>query len=467
MKRRAAAANTTHTLAVLPFQSEGFGSDDQYIALGMADALVARLRNTRNLFVRPTEDVLAYRDGAYDPRDAGRALNVGTLVLGSLHKSGNDIDANVKLVRVSDAAVLWSAEFTGETNDLLSIQNRIVNQIAYAVTLKPRQQQNEKDAVHYSQNPEAYQLYLHGEYFLTRKSHISGEDSLNMAVDYFERATEKDPNFALAYAGLADAYNKLSWYLPADQSFRKAEAAAHRALALDPNLAYAYRSLAAAKQLYEWDLKGADAAFRRSIELNPNDATAYSWHADELLTMGKNQEAAEEWRHAQQLDPFSTISNTQDHLYFYSRDYKDAFWEMQGKQDVDPEVFWYLAWIYNYHLPELGSGARLHPPTPVNANPLLIDCQVAYGNAMRANPDGIEPCVKSFEKNAHTPYISPFKIALLYIAIKDKDSAFYWLEQARGAHSLDLCYLKVDPRVDDLRADARFNNLLEEVGLNR
>ena len=462
---RTTTANTTHALAVLPFQLDGFGSDGEYLEFGMADALVSRLRNIPDLSVRPTEDVLAFSNSKYDPRDAGHALNVGTLVLGSLHKSGNNIDVDVKLVRVSDAAVLWSAEFKGETNQLLSIQNRIANQVASAVTLRPAPK--ERVAVRYSQNPEAYDLYLRGEYFLTQRSHTDVEYDLYKAVEFFNQAIEKDQNFALAYAALADAYNKLSWYLPADQSLAKAKAAAQRALILDPNLAPAYRALAVAIQVYDWDLRGADAAFRRSIELDPNDPVTHIWRADELVAMGKNDEAVEEWQRVQKLDPFSTLSDTLGLVYFYSRDYRDAFLEMKGKQDADPDVFWYLAWIHNYHLPELGSTARQQAPTPGNASPLLKDCQVAYANAMRANPEGIRPCIKSLQKDAPTPYVSPFKIALLYIAIKDNDSAFYWLEQARRAHSLDLCYLKVDPRVDDLRADARFNKLLEEIGQNR
>ena len=464
---RTAGASTTHALAVLPFQSDGFGSDDEYLALEMADALVARLRNIRNILVRPTEDGLAYRNSAYDPRDAGRTLKVGTLVLGSVHKSDGNVDVNVKLVRVSDASVLWSAEFKGQINELLSIQNRIADQIASAVTLTPRVHEKEQVAGQYSQNPEAYQLYLHGEYFLTHKSLSEGEYALSKAVGYFDQAIEKDQNFALAYAGLADAYNKLSWYVSADQSFAKAEVAAKKALALDPNLAAAYRSLAVAIQVYEWDFSGADAAFRRSIELNPNDSVTYRWHAEELLMMGRNQEASDEWRRAQQVDPSSTLHDTLGHVYFYSRRYRDAFYEMQGKQDVDPDVFWYLAWIYNFHLPELGSATPQHAPTPATASGFIAECQLAYGNAAKATQQNIGSCIKALEKDLSTPYISPYKIALFYIARKDKDSAFYWLEQARRTHSADLGYVRVDPRLDDLRSDARFNNLLEEMSLSR
>jgi hypothetical protein len=186
-----------------------------------------------------------------------------------------------------------------------------------------------------------------------------------------------------------------------------------------------------------------------------------------LLTMGRNKEAAEEWRRAQQLDPFLTMSDTLGLLYFYSQDYKKAFLEMQGKRDVEPGVFWYLAWMYNFHLSDLGSAAPQHPPTPARANSALTNCELAYANVTRTSQENVTSCVKSLQKDAPTPYVSPYDIALLYIAKKDKDSAFYWLERARKVHSMDLSYVKVDPRLDDLRADARFNQLLEEMGLNR
>jgi DNA-binding winged helix-turn-helix (wHTH) protein/TolB-like protein len=466
-KSTKANANAAQTVAVLPFQSDGFGADEDYLALGMADALVARLRGVRSVIVRRTDDVLPYRDSASDLREAGRALKVSTLVLGSIHKSAANINVNVKLVRVSDAAVLWSAEFKGEINELLAIQNRIADQIASAVTLRPRTEEKENAAVRYSHNPEAYQLYLHGEYFLTHRSRSGAEYDLTKAVEYFQAALAKDQDFALAYSGLADAYNKLSWYFPANESFGKAESAAQRALTLDPSLAAAYRSLAVAKQAYEWDFSGADAAYRRSIALDPNDSITHRWHADELLAMGRNQQAAEEWQRAQQLDSFSTMYDTLGHVYFYSRQYRNAFFEMQGKQDVDPDVFWYLAWIYNFHLPELGSAAAQHMPTPASANRLLEDCELIYAAAERANPKSIKSCLKSLRKGANTPDISPYRIALLYVAIKDKDSAFYWLDRARQAHIWDVSYVKVDPRLDDLRADDRFKNLLENMGLNR
>jgi len=462
-----AKANAAQSIAVLPFQSAGFGSDDEYLALGMADALVARLRNVRNLFVRRTEDVLAYRDSKYEPREAGRALGVSAVVVGSVHKFDSDINVQVKVVRVSDAVVLWSAEFKGGINELLAIQNQISEQIASAVTRTPRTEEKQKIAVRYSRDPEAYQLYLHGQYFLTHRSRSGAEYDLNKAVTYFQQAVDKDEHFALAYAGLADAYNKLSWYLSAEDSYAKAEAAAQKAVTLDPDLPTAYRFLAVAKQGYEWDLNAADTAYRRSIELDPDDSITHRWHADVLLAMGRNQEAAEEWRRSNQLDPYSTVYDTLGRIYFFSRQYRDAFFEMQGKQDVDPDVFWYTAWIYGLHQNDLGGLAPKQVSAPMRADRQLTNCELAYANIGRASKEGIKSCLSSLQEGAATPDTSPYKIALLYVAIKDKDSAFYWLDRARQAHTWDLSYVKVDPRLDDLRADARFNDLLKRMGLNR
>ena len=461
-----ARANTVHALAVLPFESEGFGSDDEYLALGMADALVARLHNIRRILVRPIGDVLAYRNSAYDPRNAGRTLGVSALVIGVVRKSGDRINVKVKLIRVSDAAVLWSEEFNGGIKDILAIQDRVADRVAYAVTLSPRKEERQDVARRNTKNPEAYQFYLHGQYFLTHRSRSDAQYDLNRAVGYFQQAVEKDQTFALAYAGLATAYNRLSWYLPAEDSFAKGEAAAQRALALDPSLAEAYRSLATIKQAYEWDFTGADAAYRRSIELDPEDAMTHRAYAEELLAVGRNQEAENEWHKAQQLDPFSTLYDTLGQVYFYSRRYREAFFELQGKQETYPDAFWYLAWIYSFHQGELaGTAAQQISPPSMGVNQ-LADCEAAYAHAAIGNNNDVDSCLKSLQKGATAP-ISPYKIALLYVALRDKDSAFYWLDRARQAHTWDLSYVKVDPRIDDLRADARFDALLQSMGLRQ
>ena len=464
---RTAKANTVHTMAVLPFESGGPGSDEEYLGLGMADGLTARLRNMKNISVRPVGDVVTSQNSAYDPRATGRTLNVSVLLTGTVEKSHERIKVSSKLLRVADGGVLWSQDFNGEIKDLLALQDRIAERVAYELTLSSNAYQKRVVVGGQTQDPEAYRLYLLGEYFLEHRSRARAQDDLNRAIAYLQQAIEKDPRFGLAYAALASAYNKLSWYVPAEDSFAKAEAAAEKALSIDDQSAEAHRSLAIAKQAYQWDFAGADAAFRRAIELDPQDSATHRWYADALLAMGRNSEAEIEWQKAQQLDPYYSLYDTLGHIYFYSRRYKQAFLELQGKQDVDPDAFWYVAWIYNFRRDDLGSPpAQFSAPT-FNKDSKADLCELGYAAAVAGNRKGVEACVKSVKTAANTPYLSPYNAALLFAALNDKDSAFHWLDRARQAHTWNLMYVRVDPRIDSLRSDPRFESLLSSMGLKR
>ena len=276
---------------------------------------------------------------------------------------------------------------------------------------------------------------------------------------------EKDPQFARAYAALANCYNRLSWYVPAEDSFAKAEAAAQKALSLDPNLPEAYRSLAVAKQAYEWDLAGADAAYRRSIELDPDDPITHRWYADELLAAGRNQEAENEALRARELDPSFTLYDTLAHVYFYSRRYKKAFAEFQGKHDVDRDVFWYVVWIYGSHRQELQTNnpTKISDPVGLESQPTI--CELAYADAMKGKTYRVDACLKSRNKAPNIVSDSSYDIAVLYAALGDNEKAFYWLNRARQEHAWDFSYVKVDPRLDSLHRDSRFDALINSMGL--
>ena len=459
-----AKANSDHTIAVLPFESIGFGSEDEYLGLGMADALVTRLRNVKQILVRSTGDVLNYQDSAYDPHSVGQLLHVSVLLTGAVQKAGDRIKVNVRLLRVGDGSVLWSKEFAGTTKQVMAIQDQIANDVADTLTVRPKAEEKLDARARYTEDPEAYQLYLRGQFFLNHRSRSNGEDDFNKAIGYFQQAIAKDPKFGLAYASLASAYDKLSWYVPAEDSYAKAEVAAQKALAIDDRLADAYRSLAIAKQAYDWDFAGAEAAYRRSIELDPEDPTTHRWYVDVLVAMGRNQDAQKEWRRAQDLDAFSTLYDTLGQIYFYSRQYKDAFLELRDKQDVNPDVFWYITWIYGTHQKDLDA---LQILDPLAQEQDLSPCKLAYAEAARANRRDVESCVRSLQKSSVNPGFSPYHMAILYAALKDKGSAFYWLDRARQAHAWGLSYVKVDPRIDELRADARFGALLQNMGLQR
>jgi len=454
------------SIAVLPFQPLGFGSDDDYLGLGMTDALITRLHNLRHIVVRPTSDVLKYQTSAYDPRTAGRALDVFSLLAGTVQKSGDKISVSVKLLRVKDAMVLWSEEFSGSAADILTIQDRIADDVVRALTLGRKIEEKQNFRKRFTSNPEAYQLYLRGQYFLNQRSHYSHRDSLDKAVGYFRQAAEKDPEFALAYSALANCYDRLNWYVPAESSYAKAEAAAQKALSIDDGLAEAYRSLAIARQFYDYDFPGAEAAFRRSIELDPEDPKAHRWYADELVAMGRGREAENEVRKAQELDPSTAVFGTLGYVHFYSHRYKEAFLELQGARDVDPNTLWYLIWIDKSQKEEL-KGRGLDLADAHSAEKQVNVCELAYAEALMGMKRRAKTCLQQLRQASVTPDVSPYNIAILYSALQDKEEAFFWLNRAREARASELIYLKVDPRVDNLRPDPRFDALLKAIGLPR
>lgn len=464
--RTTAKADALRTMAVLPFESIGFGSEDEYLGFGMADALSARLRNYEQILVRSATEALASQPSGYDAISVGRMLNVNVLLAGSVNKIGDRIDVNVRLLHAADGSVLWSERFSGQTKQILTIQERVAEGVASALT-QNRNAFQRRDAVqHYTRDLEAYEMYLHGQYFLNHRSRYSAEEDFERAIEYFQHAIDRDQHFAVAYASLATAYNRMSQYLTAEDSWAKAEAAAQTALTIDRDLPEAYRALAVAKQEYDWNFDAADAAYRHSLELDPEDTVTHRWYADELVAMGRVQDAENEWRKAQQLDPYSSLYDTLGHLYFYSRRYREAFAQFEGKQDVDPDAFWYLAWMYQFHRGELATTADGFRPSLLAFGPRRRSaCDAAYAESPALNDNVVQLCLRSVQKGASTPYVSPYKIALLYVALDDRNKAFYWLDRARRAHSWDLIYIKVDPRIDALRADARFDALLGRMNL--
>jgi len=457
-------ANRANTLAVLPFESVGSSSHDDYLGLALANAVVARLKNVNGILVRPVGDMLAYQEGAYDPRAAGQTFGASALLTGTVHEVGGQVAVAVRLIRAEDGRILWSEELNGQPRQVLNFQNHIAQRVAYAVAAAPGSLGMPSSKFQYTQNQEAYQSYLRGEYFLNHHSHSPPDEDLKKAIFNFQGAVDKDPRFALAYTSIATAYTRLGFYAPAEQSFAKAIDAAKKAISIDENVAEAHRSLAVAEQGYLWDFAAAEADFRRAIEIDPKDSITYYGYAEELVASGRSEEAQNESYKAQTLDTYPGMYDTLGHIYFYSRNYGAAFRELQGKEDAHPDVFWYLSWIDAFHRAEVDKIGGLKMPSMPSK---LRGCELAFKNAAAGNRSAVEACLHLVENTSKGPYVSPYTAALLYAALGDRNNAFDWLKRARDAHVWALSYIKVDPRLDNLRDDARFDSLLTSMGLHR
>ena len=455
-------ASTQSAVAVLPFESVGFGADADFLRLGVADALVERLRRRAGIRVFSLSDLPAYQNSAYDPSAAGKSLGVSAILTGTVRKTAGTVSVSARLLSVKDRGTLWSGDFNGEMKDILTIQDRIADGSSYALTHERNVESVQRQRPPLTTDPDAYQLYLHGLFFLDHRTHYQNQESLQKAIYYLEQAVQKDPQFAAAYASLARTYNRLNWYVPPENSVVRAEALAEKALSLDPNLPDAYRVLAYTKQTYEWDSSSAIAAYRRSLELDPSESTTHRWYADSLVAAGRSQEAVNEARKGLELDPTSAELDSLGHVYFFSRRYEEALQELQSKQDVDPNVSWFLAWLYTRpgtkaDMFDAGSPERSRTNSPGA-------CELAYAQALAGRVVELAGCLRHLSQKND---VSPYNIALLYVALNDRKSALEWLERARQAHVWELIFINVDPRLDSLRSDPRWETFVEGMHMHQ
>lgn len=467
LKATTTAAAAPQTIAVLPFKSAGPQSDSGYLGLGMADALVSRLGALRGVAVRPTRSVLQYSELAYEPKKAGQDLHVGAVVDGTVERAGELVRLSVRLVRVSDGSVLWSNEFSGKFAEIFAFQDDIASQVSRALTLNLNGDERRHLRKHYTKDTEAYQLYLRGRYFWNRRT----PDSIAKAINFFQQAVAKDPSFALAYSGLADCYNLSAYYSDelSSEAFSKAEAAAQKALSLDDSLAEAYNSLALARMDYKWDFPGAEVAYRRALQLDPEYATAHQWYAEYLIAMGREQEARSEARRAQDLDSMSLINNaTVGEIEFYSRNYDQAVAQLRATLDLDQRFWpaaWFLGWTYEAQGNTQEALQLLEKAHGIFPKDAQITSELAYAYADSGDKSRAQQCLHELEKMPRKLGAYPYTIALVYAAMGDKDTAFKWLASALQGRCWMLVYAKADPRMDRLRSDPRFNDVIKKVGL--
>lgn len=461
------AGASVRTIAVLPFKYLGGEGGDEYLGLGIADAIITRLSNLRQIVVRPTSSVRKYASSAYDPVVAGRELRVEAVLEGNIQRVGNRIRATVQLVSVRDEAPLWAEKFDVEFRDIFTVEDAASEQVARALILKLTREEREILTKRYTEDIEAYQLYLKGRYYWNKRS--SG--GFKKATSYFQQAIDKDPGYALAYAGLADCYNLHSYYgeLPPKESFPKAKAASTRALEIDDRLAEAHTSLAFVRAWHDWDWPAAESEFERALDLNPNYATARHWYALYLMAMGREVEALREIRRAHEIDPLSLPINRDVGLIYYrARQYDLAIEQYLKTIELDPS-FWsahqHLGWAYEQKEMYEEAIAELNQATAIAGDRTSIRAQLGHVYAVSGWRAEAEKTLAELREPSKQPYVSPYEIALIYTGLGENYRAFEWLEQAYQDRSGWLIYLKVEPMLDGLRSDPRFTDLLRRVGL--
>ncbi len=464
-KARAAA----QSIAVLPFKTLTGEGDDAYLGIGLADALITRLGRMSQIIVRPTSAVRKYTREDTNSILAGRELQVQSVLEGSIQKDGERLRLTVQLIHVEDGQQLWTEQFDENVAGLLQMEDRLSERVASVLALKLSGGERERLARHDTDNAEAHQLYLKGRYHWNRRT----AEGLKKASDYFQQALALDPTYALAYAGLSDAYSQMPAYsrTPAREVGPLAEAAARRALEIDDTLAEAHTSLASALEYFAWDRATADVHYRRAIELNPNLAIAHHRYGVHLATLGRVDEALNEMQQAMRLDPLSPIiaSITASFLYIARRD-DEAMRLAQKTLEMDAgfgPAHFYLALVYE----RAGRDEEAFDEY-LRWRALKGDNAAQLAEFTRAyHVAGLlgfrRKRLELMTEQAQREYVPRIEFADLYLRIGDKEQALAWLEKAYQEHEGELIWLKVHPSYDRLRDDPRFQDLLRRIGFTQ
>jgi TolB-like protein len=455
------------SIAVLPFENQSHDPDSEYLSDGVTESIINSLTQLPNLKVIARSSVFRYKGKETDPFAVGKELGVRAILTGRIMQRGDSLTISTELVDVRDNKQLWGEKYERKASDLMSLQRDIAGQITSTLRLTISGEAHNRMMKHYTDNPEAYQLYLKGRFYWNKRT---GE-ALKKSIEYFNQAIEKDPSYALAYAGLADAYSLLANYAAASpqESFPKAKAAARRALELDDALAEAHTSLGSVLSVYDWNVPEATKEFQRAIELNPNYATAHQWYSDgPLLTTGRFDEAIAEMKRAQELDPLSLIINADLGLnYIEARQYDKAIEQLRKAIEMD-QSFYFAHWSLGIAYEMKGSFpqalAEYQTARRLVDDPSVLGL-VGHAYALSGKRDEALKTLNQMKEISQHRYVPAYSFAMVYAGLGEKDQAFQWLEKSYQNRAPELVNIKVDPLFDNLHTDPRFADLVRRVGL--
>ena len=455
------------SLAVLPLVNLSGDHDEDYLADGMTEALITELAQVRGLRVISRTSTMQYKDTKKSLPEIARELQVDAIVEGAVAHEGNEIKITAQLIRATTDTHVWAASYARVQRDVLRLQTEVAEQIARQIgnELTPSERKRSSGAP--TIDPEAYEAYLKGTYFFNKAT----PDAARTALHYYQAAIGRDPNYASAYAKIAQCYLFLS--LMSEVSTAEASApareAAEKAVALDENLDEAHHSLGDTAQWYEWDWIKADREYRRAIELNSNDASARLGYSHLLLFMGKLKASAEELRKARELDPISlTMYVALVYQLYVTREYDQALHEARKGLELYPDaplLHSMLSGIYTQtQQPRLAAEEALKTEEYWGASQeRMAALRHAYKTAGAKGLVRTRIALNS--KSAGQPSLSAYDVAYDYAVLGDKDHSLYWLERVYRVHDLRLPYLRVDPVFESVRADPRFLALMKRAGI--
>jgi TolB-like protein/Tfp pilus assembly protein PilF len=455
------------SLAVLPFGNTDSDPETEYLADGITESIINHVSRVSAVRVMARSTVFRYKDKTLDPRAVGRKLNVDAVLLGRLQQRGDALLVGAELVDVRNGWQLWGDQYNRKLADIFAVEEEISKEIAEKLRLRLSGEERGRLTKRYTESTEAYQDYLRGRYHWNRLT----EEGLRKGIEYFEGAIGRDPNYALAYTGLADSYGLLAFFglAPALAVMPKAKEAARRAIEIDDGLAEAHASIAGIFKIYDWDWAAAEREYKKAIELNPNYATAHRMYASYLAAVGRAEESWREGKLAHELDPFSLVISMEIAWNCYmARDYERAAEEALRTLDLEPQFAAAqstLGLVYEQKgqyeeallaLEKTRAAAGDHPSTLAALSHTLASA------GRREEAQAMLGQLAQFSQEHH---VSPFWLAVARAGVGEKATALDALDQGFEQHDVMLVWLGTDPRLDALRGEPRFIHLLRRMGL--
>ncbi len=456
------------SLAVLPFENAGSDENMEYLSDGITESLINSLSQLPQLKVMSRSAVFRFKGDLSDPQAVGKSLGVRAVLLGRVMQRNDNLLISAELIDVGDNTQLWGEQYNRKSADILAVQEEITREISQNLRLRLEDKDAERLAKRPTENTEAYQFYLQGRYHWNKRSY----EGIQRSIGYFRDAVDEDPNFALAYAGMADAYGVLGWFEYGMQSpletYPKALEAARRALEIDPDRGEAYASLAFVKLTYDRDLTSVEENFKRSFELNPSYATAHQWYAEYLTSQGDTAGGVRVMKFAHSLDPLSLII-TRDvgWMLYFARRYDEAQEYFLKSLELDPDFMrghhilgqnYIQKGLYEKAIEEFGIASRL-------SKGALNTIMIGYCHAKAGRSQEAARILRDISARSETEYVPPGGMALLCDALGDRDMSFEWLNKALDEHSGVFLFIRVDPLFDGLRSDSRYGELLRRAGI--
>ncbi len=469
--RKTRTRKAIDSLAVLPLVNSRADAETEYLADGITEGIINSLSKLPKLRVVPRSTVFRYKDRQNDLQQIGTELGVRAVFAGRILQIGDSLVVNAELVDIANEAQIWGENYRREMTDIFTLLDEIAEDISEKLRLKLSGKDKKQLSKRYTENTEAYQFYLKGRYFVTSKR---TEEWIKKGIEYFQKAIDLDPNYALAYSGIAEAYGFLAsstggW--SPREAYPKAEAAALKALELDDSLGEAHCSLGFSQLLYDWNFAEAEREFKKAIELSPNYPNSHDGYGFYLKAVGRHSEAIEKCKQAQKLDPLSPFAHVSlGYAYYFARDYERAVEECRKALEMDKHSTFAhrnlgLAFLQQGKLEK--AIEALNNAVRFSQGGLAFESYLGFAYAVAGKRNEALEVLASLEDLDRERYVPAYNFAIIYAGLGDSDKAFEWFERARKERSGFLPFLKVEPIADVLRDDSRFDDLLEKIGLNQ